>query len=235
VNPDFAEESFMVWASDHMVYGPVDLPTLIEWAKDKRVFPRTWVMAAKQNRWCHAEAIEPLREHFVNDSIATPQSAAATPDAAVIATELRQFPLFSGLTNEQLEQFAHFGELVQAHKGLVIIKRNDQSDSLFFLLEGQARVRLMIGYEDRTLVRMKAGECFGEMAMFTKTPRSADVVAESDARLLRLTSEACHLLIAQLPQIAAPILYGMAQLMASRIAGVNQQYQKEVSAEFLWR
>jgi CRP-like cAMP-binding protein len=117
----------------------------------------------------------------------------------------------------------------------VILQRNDPSDSLFFQLSGEVRARLMIGYEDKTLGIVKAGECFGEIAMFTRTPRSADVVVESDARMLRVTSEACLLLINQLPQIAAPILFGMARVLAARVSERNQMYQRDAASEFLWR
>jgi CRP-like cAMP-binding protein len=71
--------------------------------------------------------------------------------------------------------------------------------------------------------------------MFMRTPRTADVVVETEARMLRVTSEAFLLLTNQLPQIAAPILLGMARVMAGRVSERNQMYQRDVAAEFLWR
>jgi hypothetical protein len=232
---EFEQDSFMVWASDHMVYGPVDIATLILWVKDARVFPKTWVLAKNQNRWCQAEAIEPLRPFFLQDSVAIPVDSGSNADPEVLAEELRQFSVFSGLTNQQLEQFVHFGQLLDAPAGQVILRCQDPSDSLFFLLSGELRARLTIRNEDKTLGRVKAGECFGEIAMFMRIPRTADVVAETDARMLRVTSEAFLLLITQLPQIAAPILFGMAQVMAGRVSERNQQYHRDATAEFLWR
>jgi CRP-like cAMP-binding protein len=139
------------------------------------------------------------------------------------------------LTNQQLDQFIQFGELVEASRGQLLIRRHEPGDSLFFLLSGELRVRLMIGLQDQTLGTMKSGECFGEIAMFMRTPRTADVVVETDSRMLRMTSEAFLLLVNQLPQIAAPILLGMARVLASRISERSQQYQRNVAAEFLWR
>jgi Cyclic nucleotide-binding domain len=233
--PNHHLETFKIWASDHMVYGPVDLSILTQWAKERRIFPKTWVHVIGLNRWCQAEAIEALNGFFVPDSPAIAANSRVKPDPEVLAEELRQFPLFSGLTNAQLNQFIGFGELVEAVRGKVILTRNDPSESLFFVLAGEVRARIVIGYEDRTLGKMQAGECFGEVAMFANTPRSADVVAESPCRLLRFTSEACLVLIDQLPQIAAPLLHGIAVMMASRMAERNQQLQKDAASEFLWR
>jgi len=232
---DLSQESFKVWASDHMVYGPVDLNTLIQWVREARIFPQTWVLAQNQNRWCQAETIQPLREEFGQEGSSaltppvTPAGAAAAPE------ELRQFALFSGLSNEQIQRFVQFGELVRVRQGHVILKRNDPGDSVFFVLSGSVRVRIIIGLEDKNLGRVPAGECFGEVAMLTGAPRSADVVAEVDVRLLRMTMEAFHLLMSDEPQLASPILLGMAQMLASRLAGRTQEYAREVASEFLWR
>lgn len=228
-------DSFMVWASDHMVYGPVDLQTLTQWVKEARVFPKTWVLAKNQNRWCHAEMIESLGPFFLRESHVKVLNSEPKPASGVLVEELRQFSAFSGLSNQQLEQFIEFGELVEAPAGRVILRRADPSDSLFFLLSGELRVRMMVGYEDKTLGLVKAGECFGEIAMFMRMPRTADVVVESEARMLRVTSEAFLLLINQLPKIAAPVLFGMARVMACRVSERNQQYQRDAASEFLWR
>ena len=34
---------FKIIGEDNTVYGPVELPTLVEWIKDQRVTPATWV------------------------------------------------------------------------------------------------------------------------------------------------------------------------------------------------
>jgi CRP-like cAMP-binding protein len=233
--PSIEQDSFMVWASDHMVYGPVDLPTLTQWVTEERVFPKTWLLSRNQNHWAQAEKIEALGPFFVNNSIASLVRSGSKRVDDMVVEELRQFSAFTGLSNDQLEQFAQFGELVEAPPKRVILRHKDPSDSLFFLLSGELRVRLVVGAQDKTLGRVNAGECFGEIAMFMRAPRTADVVVESQARMLRVTSEAFLLLINQLPQIAAPILFGMARVMATRVSERNQQYQREVTSEFLWR
>jgi hypothetical protein len=232
---EFDQDSFMVWASDHMVYGPVDLQNLTQWVKEGRVFPRTWILTKGQNRWTQAEMIEPLHPFFLTDSSAKPLESSPKPGSGLLIEELRQFSAFAGLTNQQLEQFIEFGKLVEAPPGRIILRRQEPSDSLFFLLSGELSVKVTVGREDKTLGRVKAGECFGEIAMFLHSPRTADVLVETHARMLRVTAEAFLLLIAQLPAIAAPILFGMARVMAGRVSERNQQYQRDAASEFLWR
>ena len=91
------------------------------------------------------------------------------------------------------------------------------------------------GGEEKTLARITKGEFFGDMAMFTQSPRSADVVAEGETRLLRFGAESFRLLIGQNPAAAAPMLFGIAGSMAHRIMEDNHRFQREVAAEFVWR
>jgi len=235
VTQDFDLDSYMIWASDQLVYGPLDATALTQWVREGRVLPKTWVLSKKQNKWCLAESIQALRPCFASGSTGILTKPANKPAPSVLADELRQFSAFSGLTNDQLEQFVDFAELVEAPAGRVIIKRMDPGDSLFFLLSGELRARVMVGYDEKTLGRVKAGDCFGEIAMFMRTPRVADVIVESNARMLRLTSEAFLQLIKERPQIAAPILFAMARVMACRVSDGNQQYERTAASEFLWR
>lgn len=228
------EEVFKVWASDNMVYGPIPLVTLLQWVAEARVLPDTWVHCQVDNAWQPAGRIEALRSGFAaGQETASPADSSGAHHAAA-PEELRQFAMFSGLSNSQLEQFLRFGELVPALPGELIIKKGDPGDAIFFVLLGEVRVRLLVGLEDKTLAHIPAGEFFGEMAMFNQAPRSADVVAETEARLLRLSSQAFLIFMKEIPGLASPLLFAIAQAMAARISEGNQRFQREKAAEFVW-
>ena len=106
---------------------------------------------------------------------------------------------------------------------------------MFFVLAGSVRARIFVGAEEKTLAKIIAGEFFGDMAMFTQSPRSADVIAENEARLLRFGADSFRLLIGQNPAAAAPVLFGLAGTMAHRILEDNERFQREVASEFVWR
>lgn len=224
-------ESYKVWAVDNMVYGPIELQTLTEWVQEGRVTPQTWVHTASRNCWVRAKDFPALREQFpdVTDTTLTPRYGAVT------AEELRKFPAFARLSLPDLEQFLRFGKLQEFAPGDYIVEKGAPCDAAYFVVSGEVRVRLIVGHEEIPLARICPGEFFGEIGMFMQSTRTADVVAESETRLLRLTAQAFQLMISEIPQLAAPLLYAMAQSMAHRIADDNQKLKREITSTFLWR
>lgn len=228
--------TYKVWAADDLVYGPIELSTLIQWVQEKRVLTDTWLHSHRDHAWRQAGDLEQLRPHFC---IAQEDTAFRLREAAegtqVTADELRQFGIFASLSNEQLEKFARFGEVCRHRPGEIILKKGDPGDALYFILSGEVRARLIVAGQDQTLARIPAGEFFGEMAMFARTLRSADVIAEGRTRLLRVSSEALLLVIKDNPEMAAPVFFALAGTMATRIADANRKVEQEVAAEFTWR
>jgi CRP-like cAMP-binding protein len=119
--------------------------------------------------------------------------------------------------------------------GTRIIKKGDPGDALFLVLAGEVRVRLIIGMEDKTLCTIRAGQFFGEMALFNNSPRSADVVAVTETRLMRVTQPAFMLFVEEIPDLASAILHTLASTMADRLVAANARYQQDTAADFLWR
>jgi hypothetical protein len=233
MNPEAGQETYQVWAADKLIYGPIDLPTLRQWVAEGRVLPNTWVYTASDGAWHEAGRLADLEEMFQSPPDAAQESSAA-PTKTVAPEELRQFAIFSGLSDEQLGEFLQFGDLCELGPQEVILRKGDPGDALFFVLDGSVRARLLIGGEDRSLGQIPAGQFFGEMAMFNRAPRSADIVSEDNARLFRLTSESFLGMVRHQPGLAAPILFSLASTMAARISEANSRFQREVAGGFLW-
>jgi hypothetical protein len=45
------DTGYIVWGIDQTAYGPVELPTLVNWVKDERVTADTWIYAARNACW----------------------------------------------------------------------------------------------------------------------------------------------------------------------------------------
>lgn len=223
--------TYKVWAGDNLMYGPIALPTLIQWVQEGRVLPDTWVHTEASNSWTRAKEFTVLRECFreVTDTVYVPRFEAVRPQ------ELRNFPVFSAFSDNDLEEFFHFTKVQEASPEQLLIKKDAPCDAAYLLVSGEVRVRLMIGLEEVTLARIGPGEFFGELGMFTQSRRTADVVAQTETRLLRVSAQAFQLMIRQIPRLAAPLLFAMAQCMAHRIADDNKKLQREVASAFLWR
>lgn len=232
---NYTEEVYKIWAHDNQVYGPIDLVVLIQWVRESRIFRETWVHLESRNEWRMAKRIGPLHDHFPPGDETDFIKRQPTEPGGVAPEELRQFNILASLSNRELAQLIRFGELRQVQPREVIISKGEPGDALYFVLSGTVRARLTVGGVDKTLTRISAAEVFGEMAMLTQRPRSADIVAETEARLLRFGAESFRHLIAENPEAAAPMLYGMASMMADRIWEDNERLQKEVASEFVWR
>jgi cyclic nucleotide-binding protein len=234
-NRNFAEETYRVWACDNQVYGPVTWSALVQWVEEGRVLRDSWIYLEAGGEWRPAHKIGPLHDYFPPGETTIFLHKQAAEEGGIAPEELRQFAILSSLSNQELAQLVRLGEVVHALPGDIIIKRGDPGDALFFVLEGAVRARIFVGGEEKSLAKIAAGEFFGDMAMFTQSPRSADVVAEVDTRLLRFGADSFRLLIGQNPAAAAPMLFAIAGTMAHRILEDNQRFQKEVAAEFVWR
>jgi CRP-like cAMP-binding protein len=233
---DSPDAVFKVLSSDNLVYGPIDLATLVQWVRERRVQRDSWVHWETVNNWVAAGSIDALQPEF--DALAGVPAAAPSTEMdsqAITLDELRDFERFAPYSNEDLALLITFCELVTAAKGDLIIKKGDLSDSMFLVLSGQVRARIRVGGHDTSLGTMEPGELFGEVAMLSQTARSADVVAEAPTRLLRLTAERFQHLMSDHSQLAARMLYNMARLLATRMSERNQQLQKDLASDFVWR
>jgi signal-transduction protein with cAMP-binding, CBS, and nucleotidyltransferase domain len=223
-----------LWAEDEKVYGPVDVDTLHQWIQDERLFPQTFVQSQSDSCWRRAEDVEILREKFT----ATPLAAAAARNGiSSTASALREFPFFAGLANEGLEQVAALGKTYDVEAGQLVVRQGDPCDSVYFVLDGELRVRILVGVVDRvdkTLCKLGRGEFFGELGMFLRSKRTADVIAESQTRLFCIYTNAFQLLIKQIPELASPILFSIGTTMAQRVADDNQRLYHEMTSQFVW-
>jgi CRP-like cAMP-binding protein len=233
---DSPDAVFKVLSSDNLIYGPIDLATLVQWVRERRVRRESWVYWETAKNWVAAGAITALQPEFD----ALPAVAEAEPSAevalpAITVDELRGFERFAPYSNEDLALLLTFCDLVTAAKGDLIIKKGDLSDSMFLVLSGQVRARIQVGGYDTSLGTMQPGELFGEVAMLSQAARSADVVADVPTRLLRLTSERFQELMSDHPQLAARMLYNISRLLAARMSERNLQLQKDLASSFAWR
>jgi CRP-like cAMP-binding protein len=110
-----------------------------------------------------------------------------------------------------------------------IVKQGQLGDAMYLVLEGELRVRMMIGGKETILVTLGAGEFFGEISLFDHGPRSADVVANTDILLLKISAKKFEKVISQAPDLAAPFLFAMGKTLTARIRADNKRYRDSVN------
>lgn len=100
-------------------------------------------------------------------------------------------------------------------KGDTIITQGDEADLVYTLIEGSA---------DAVCDGIKVGEIhqneiFGALAVFTRQPRIASVVASSDCTVMTVGKEDFIRLIYEQPQLSV----GLIEEMAAKINHLNNQ------------
>jgi CRP-like cAMP-binding protein len=223
------EVLYSIWAADNVVYGPVELPTLIGWVKDERVLADTWIFDSLNDRWRKASNLAELQLFFRKKGGAT-----AAPDfnldmAAITPGMLRRVKALAELSDDQLNRFVHYMEPQTVKQWAQIVKQGEPDDGMYLVLEGELRVRLMIGGKETILATLGPGECFGEIALFDQGPRSADVIANKESVLLKIGTEAFERLRRDAPELSAPILFAISKTLAARIRADNKRIKDSVN------
>jgi hypothetical protein len=233
MDTDTGIPGFLIWGIDNVVYGPVDLPMLIAWVKDERVTTSTWVYVQAENQWLPARSIAQLQMFFASaprKSESPPAPAAsADPGVTIKPSVLRRVRILAGLTDEQLQRFLELMETRPAKQWEEIVREGSPGDAMYLLLEGEVRVRLNIAGKESILATLCAGEFFGEVALFDHGPRSADVVANTNCLLLKISTASFQKLVQDVPELAAPFLYAIGRTLIARIRADNKRYRDSIA------
>ena len=130
------------------------------------------------------------------------------------------------LNDEQLNQLIKYMEPQRIPQWTVVLKQGDDGDAMFLIMEGELRARIFVGGKETILATFGAGEFFGDMALFDHGPRSADVVANADCTLLKITTASFDRLVAESPGLATPFLQATARSLAARIRADNKRLDR---------
>ncbi|MDX1950874.1 MAG: cyclic nucleotide-binding domain-containing protein [Verrucomicrobiota bacterium] len=224
---------YKIWAIDNVVYGPVELPILVSWVKEERVTSETWIYSEAQNRWSPAGQLPELAMFFKGKSSLHPVMSDTQlyqkgfgdlrPGA------LRRVKIFAGMNDDQLLRFMQFMELRKVPQWTEVVKQGDPGDAMYLVLEGELRVRMLITGKETILAILQSGEFFGEIALFDHGPRSADVIANENSSLLKISVSNFQRLVNEAPELAAPFLLGIGKTLTGRIRADNKRFKDSVS------
>ncbi|HJL40484.1 MAG TPA: cyclic nucleotide-binding domain-containing protein [Myxococcales bacterium LLY-WYZ-16_1] len=130
---------------------------------------------------------------------------------------LREIPLFRHLTYKELVKVLNQTRLRRVDAGETIIEEQSPGDEFFVVLSGEVEV-FKAG---NSLTVLGPRVHFGEMALVDKSPRSASVVARTDARLLTLSRKAFFALVRSEPVLSSKLLWSFVQVLSHRLRATN--------------
>ncbi|CAD5116993.1 DgyrCDS5826 [Dimorphilus gyrociliatus] len=101
---------------------------------------------------------------------------------------LQKVPLFQELTLYERNNVAYALQSKDYLDGEVIIKQDDEADSMYFVEKGAVRCLVKQAHqaEQKEVSRVQPGGYFGELALITDQPRAATVIAVGSTRVAKL-------------------------------------------------
>src|ERR1044071_115772 len=121
--------------------------------------------------------------------------------AETLAELLSAVDIFSPLTPVELNALAASSSNHVYAPGETIIRAGDAGDSMFVVSRGGVDVRVDSNGTPRTISRLGEGAFFGEMALFTGEPRTANVVAAEETEVLEIGHDAMRNLFQTNPDL----------------------------------
>ena len=132
---------------------------------------------------------------------------------------LKNIPLFQFLSLDDLliidEALTQKGFLA----GESIFCEGSLGAEFCIVYRGSVLIRKKIGGTEQELARLGPEECFGEMALFDDSPRSATAMALTDCTLLTLERSRFNSLLTQRPEMALEVC----RVLSLRLRAANER------------
>jgi predicted acylesterase/phospholipase RssA len=132
--------------------------------------------------------------------------------------------LFGEITDEQLKQVFSIAEVLHFDAGKYIFQEGDAENALYIVLSGRLRALQQTEHGQHVLGDIAAGEPVGELALFTKEPRSASVVAIRKSTVLQIDEADYNALTHQYPHFA----FTLTQFVINRLK--RNAFQQKIGA-----
>lgn len=141
---------------------------------------------------------------------------------------LKKIPLFSHLTDEQLQCLSDWGSEVSLQAGTQIAKQGDPPDGFYIILEGITEWTRTVGQQEAHAVTLNAGDVFAELILLLDEPYPTNGRALTDVRLYKIAPEQFWEMLRMCPTVMRRILKISTQ--RSQIhESVTQQQAKLIS------
>lgn len=135
---------------------------------------------------------------------------------------LRQAAIFKDLSDEELETVAEICKEQTFRSSTTIFKEGDPGNRFYIISEGEVRIsRDVPGSGEEALTVLKPGACFGEMAVFDRSERSTDAIANKDCKLITVSRPDFEMMLDFNREIAYKVLWSTVRLLCERLRITN--------------
>jgi len=136
---------------------------------------------------------------------------------------LQAMPVFGGIRADALQFLLGLCPVVSVPAHAYFFHEDDPADAMFVLEAGEVAVLKSWRGEEYLLGTLKAGDCFGEMAVMDLCPRSASVCAIKDCTAIHVSAASLHRLYDQDVKQFALIQMNMGREVSRRLREADNQ------------
>lgn len=144
-----------------------------------------------------------------------------------IVNDLRKnYVFFSDFTEDELFTIFKMSKKESFKKGDVIIEEGTSGATMYVILKGSASVMKMINDQQVEVSRIGEGECFGEMSIIDRMPRSATIIANEDSALIAISE---IVLRTSNPKLCMKLYKNLASVVAEKLRSRDTEYFNLIS------
>ena len=116
--------------------------------------------------------------------------------------------------------------VVSVHEGRIIFKEGDAGHEMYVIIDGEVEIVKRTSSEtSKTLITLKKGDIFGEMALIDSLPRSATAIAKKPGKLLVMDEP----LFYAMARNNADFAFKMIKALSERIRASNETISRLAS------
>lgn len=141
----------------------------------------------------------------------------APSDGSAVFDRLSAVDIFRPLSPEETATLAEATVTHGFAPGELVIRAGARGSSMFVVHRGRVDVQVADNGRPRTVATLKEGDFFGEMALFTGEPRTANVVAKEETEVLEIGHQAIKRLFDTNPALVE----ALSRTIAERRAGLK--------------
>jgi CRP-like cAMP-binding protein len=153
---------------------------------------------------------------FISQALVKERSRTLTAQAKrrrssheTVSNFLAEVRIFATCGKKELRAIAKAAKIATVSKGTQIITEGDDGDTMYVILDGTARV----SRGGRRLATASAGDAFGELAILSRGPRTASVIATSDLEVAIITRRQLWNLLEAAPAFGRKLLESLADIV----------------------
>jgi small-conductance mechanosensitive channel/CRP-like cAMP-binding protein len=140
-------------------------------------------------------------------------------DGGAIVERLAAVDIFAPLSVDETGMLAQAAVRHVFAPGETVIRAGEAGSSMFVVHNGRVRVQVNDNGRPRTVATLNEGDFFGEMALFTGEPRTANVVAIEETEVLEIGHAAMKRVFDTNPDLVESLSF----IMAERRQGLASQ------------